>query len=63
MTGKLETEGKRQPYVRPQLEQVELVPEEAVLSSCKSQQGGPGPHNINCRGISPDIGRCSGHGS
>jgi hypothetical protein len=49
-----ETEAKttRRPYSKPQLEQVRLVAEEAVLLNCKSSQGS-GPAG------SPPIGRCN----
>jgi len=36
MTEKMERKTDRRPYVKPQLEQVELVAEEAVLQACKA---------------------------
>ncbi|MEW6747023.1 MAG: hypothetical protein AB1486_30165 [Planctomycetota bacterium] len=35
----------RRPYVRPTLEVVNLLPEEAVLAGCKP---GPGPQGASC---------------
>ena len=41
MEKELETEATRRPYHKPQLEQVQLVAEEAVLTGCKSASSGP----------------------
>ena len=39
---RMETKTTRQPYRKPQLEQVQLVAEEAVLTNCKTAAaGGP----------------------
>jgi len=39
---------KRKPYQKPEIKQVDLVPEEAVLTGCKTQTGiNTGP-SINC---------------
>lgn len=49
-------------YQKPRLDRVELVPEEAVLMSCKIPLGVVvGPNNANCRGIGGPI--CSLHAS
>jgi hypothetical protein len=50
----------RRPYTRPVIEEVKLVPEEAVLGSCKAPSlgGGPGTSNCKLRGQP-----CSGQGS
>jgi hypothetical protein len=43
MADKTEIKAKRRPYKKPEIEQVRLVPEEAVLTGCKmSTQSGPG---------------------
>ena len=43
----------RKPYHKPQMEQVQLIAEEAVLTGCKLQGGGSaGPQNVNCKGVS-----------
>jgi len=34
---------QKRPYLRPELTQVSLRPEEAVLTACKASSGGPGP--------------------
>ncbi|NLF13098.1 MAG: hypothetical protein GX597_15030 [Anaerolineaceae bacterium] len=31
---------KRKPYVKPEMERIQLVPEEAVLGGCKTTSGG-----------------------
>lgn len=49
---------KRKPYQKPEIKQVDLVPEEAVLSACKLDTGigtGPAPNcyknpGQNCAG-------------
>ena len=48
MTEKVKSKRARQPYRKPQLEQVQLVAEEAVLAGCKGPQGS-GPDDKNCR--------------
>jgi len=52
--------GKRR-YEKPEIKQVALRPEEAVLAACKSStgQGGNGPGGGNCRTPVP----CSSLGS
>lgn len=40
MTKKTETKRARRSYRKPQLEQVRLVAEEAVLTNCKAVSGG-----------------------
>jgi hypothetical protein len=37
----------RRPYHKPQLEQVQLMAEEAVLKACKLRDAGDGP-NVPC---------------
>jgi len=37
----------RKPYVKPKIERVRLVPEEAVLAACKGF-GGEGPTSPTC---------------
>ena len=55
----LEPEGKKRPYVKPEIKQVALRPEEAVLGACKATSGsGPGAGS-GCRRPSP----CSTIGS
>lgn len=45
---------EKRTYKKPKLEEVNLVPEEAVLVTCKLQGGGiQGPTNINCKGNTP----------
>ena len=39
MTEKCDPTGARRPYRKPQLEQVQLVAEEAVLMGCKNSTG------------------------
>ena len=48
MTKKTATKTTKQPYRKPQLEQVQLVPEEAVLAACKNSAT-PGKNDIACR--------------
>lgn len=51
MTKKTETKPARRSYRKPQLEQVQLVAEEAVLTNCKAvQTGAPGKSNGKCVG-------------
>ena len=47
MPRELETEATRRPYHKPQLEQVQLVAEEAVLLGCKTRSSG-GPRVEPC---------------
>ena len=51
----------KRPYVKPEITQVALRPEEAVLGACKasSGSGGSGPGGGNCRTPVP----CSSLGS
>ena len=59
MSEKKETTRNRRAYCKPQLEQVRLIADEAVLTTCKSGSiGGPGNAN-NCR----KGGGCSVFGS
>lgn len=41
------TTNTRQPYAKPEIRQVTLRPEEAVLGSCKTTKAG-GPGNATC---------------
>ena len=56
-----EPEGGKRPYEKPEIKQVALRPDEAVLGACKSSSGsgGSGPGGGNCRTPSP----CSSLGS
>jgi hypothetical protein len=36
----------KKPYLRPEVRQVQLKPEEAVLGGCKINGGGSGPGNL-----------------
>jgi hypothetical protein len=47
-----ETKETRRPYHKPQLEQVQLVAEEAVLVGCKTKKA-----------TGPDAGPCNARGS
>ena len=51
----------KRPYVKPEIKQVALRPEEAVLGACKASSGGggSGPGGGNCRTPVP----CSSLGS
>ena len=53
--------GEKRQYVKPEIKQVALRPEEAVLGACKasSGSGGSGPGGGNCRTPAP----CSSLGS
>jgi hypothetical protein len=42
-----ELEERKQPYEKPHIEIVQLVPEESVLQTCKTG-GGEGPGGRNC---------------
>jgi hypothetical protein len=55
------TDGPKQPYEKPEIKQVALRPEEAVLGACKTTSGGggAGPGGGNCRTPAP----CSSLGS
>ena len=55
MTKTTETKTTRRPYRKPQLEQVQLAIEEAVLQGCKAEKVGPGPlaeFGANCEASS-----------
>ena len=60
MTEKSKARTTRRPYQPPQLEQVELVAEEAVLQACKTPQIF-GPNRDPCVGSGPD--KCSTGGT
>ena len=60
MTNKTEAK-KRRPYQKPQLEQILLKAEEAVLGICKTS-GGSGPSYPGCS-LSSEGGQCSLPGS
>ena len=50
----------KRPYEKPEIKQVALRPDEAVLGACKSATGsGGGPGGSNCRTPAP----CSSFGS
>jgi hypothetical protein len=53
--------GAKRPYEKPEIKQVALRPEEAVLGACKATSGGggSGPGGGNCRTPAP----CSSLGS
>lgn len=45
----METKEKnRKNYKKPQINQVNLIMEEAVLQACKTSQGAPGQSTQNC---------------
>jgi hypothetical protein len=45
-----ETKSVKRPYTRPEIKQVALRPDEAVLGACKASSGtGGGPGGVNCR--------------
>jgi hypothetical protein len=46
MTNTRDVQRSRQPYCKPELERVQLVPEEAVLTNCKSNHAG-GPDGVS----------------
>ena len=54
-------DGGKRPYGKPEIKQVSLKPEEAVLGACKASAGvgGSGPGSGNCRTPVP----CSSLGS
>jgi hypothetical protein len=54
-------EREKQPYEKPEIKQVALRPDEAVLGACKASSGfgGSGPGGGNCRTPVP----CSSLGS
>lgn len=56
-----EPDRAKRPYVKPEIKQVALRPDEAVLGACKSSSGsgGSGPGGGNCRTPIP----CSSLGS
>jgi hypothetical protein len=39
---------QRKPYVKPEVKQVPLRPEEAMLGACKNADVGGGPVSANC---------------
>jgi hypothetical protein len=43
--------GRKKPYQKPEIRQVALRPEEAVLGSCKSSTAG-GPAQLHCNSTS-----------
>jgi hypothetical protein len=47
--------GQKKPYVKPELRQVPLRPEEAVLGNCKMSGLGPGPGDANCQPVVPCV--------
>jgi len=53
-----DTEGRRRPYLKPEVKRVQLKPEEAVLGWCKIS-GNYGPVAANCK----IIANCQGIGS
>jgi hypothetical protein len=54
-----EQDRKKRPYVKPEIKQVALRPEEAVLGSCKGTGGGGPGAGSGCRRPGP----CSSIGS
>mgnify|MGYP005844456029 FL=1 len=44
---KKEVQEPKKPYTRPEMKQVQLRPEEAVLGNCKTS-GSTGPSGSNC---------------
>jgi hypothetical protein len=54
-----EQEGKKRPYVKPEIQQVALRAEEAVLGACKGTGGGGPGSGSGCRRPAP----CSSLGS
>ena len=56
MTNTRDVKKSRQPYCKPELERVQLVPEEAELTGCKSNHGG-GPDGFEARGAPPGAKR------
>ncbi len=56
---KTKTKTTRRPYCKPQMEKVQLVPEEAVLASCKGHGGtNEGPGDFNCPEGPPAEAKC-----
>ncbi len=54
-----ETNAPKRPYIKPQLEKVQLVPEEAVLTNCKIVGGeNIGPSGNSCAEGIPAESRC-----
>ena len=63
MTEKIKTGTARRPYRPPQLEEVQLAVEEAVLQSCKVPSRGT-QFGGTCRGGDPpDTTQCFSYGS
>jgi hypothetical protein len=44
---------EKRPYVKPEIKQVQLKPEEAVLGGCKTTSGA-GPSKIRCNFLGSD---------
>ena len=64
MTEKTKGGTARRPYQPPQLEQVELVIEEAVLKGgCKNPNSPTGPTGTGCRDAAPPAPKCSDFGT
>lgn len=59
MEKNLKSSKGRRPYQKPRIEQVELKPEEAVLTACKTTHGQAGPSG-KCHQTG---GSCAGLGS
>jgi hypothetical protein len=52
----------RRPYIKPEIEQVQLLLDESILvDNCKTIDGGPGP-TVDCR-FSPGGSPCTNFGS
>jgi len=52
---------QKKPYTKPEVKQVPLRPEEAVLGNCKTSGIG-GPDGVNCNRATPPF-RCNSLGS
>jgi hypothetical protein len=57
---KRETKPGKKPYLKPEVKEVQLKPEEAVLGNCKTS-GSAGPDGGNCTGLV--LGYCVSSGS
>ena len=62
MNKKNEIKKARRPYIKPQLEQVQLTIKEAVLQACKTPAA-QGPHGIGTYCQNPGGHWCSSSGS
>jgi len=62
MTDKEDVKKTKRPYQKPQVEEVKLVVEEAVLQACKTAAT-TGPHGIGTFCVNPGIQSCSAGGS